>query len=265
MVQFFIDSSHFIISGALVGLLVGMTGVGGGSLMTPLLTIIFGVAPTTAVGTDLAFAAITKGFGTAAHRLHGNVRWDIVGLLCLGSISTAMLTILILSQQDLTSQALNSYFRILIGLSVILTATLVIFKTKISQWAEVRLVLEPNDRFLKRRTVTAGAFIGVLVCITSIGAGVIGAAVITILYPQLKKEEASATDIAFAVPLTALCSIGYWWLGNINFELLIGLLIGSIPGIRVGNLITKEFTKSKITFLTIATLLLLGFMLLAKN
>jgi len=258
MIQFLLDSSHYIISGALVGLLVGMTGVGGGSLMTPLLTIIFGVAPTTAVGTDLAFAAITKGFGTAAHRLHGNVRWDIVGLLCLGSISTAMLTILILSQQDLTSQALNSYFRILIGLSVILTATLVIFKTKISQWAEVRLALEPNDRFLKRRTVTAGAFIGVLVCITSIGAGVIGAAVITILYPQLKKEEASATDIAFAVPLTALCSIGYWWLGNINFELLIGLLIGSIPGIYIGSHLSSKVSEQSVRYVLALILIYVG-------
>ena len=107
MLQFFLDSSQFIISGALVGLLVGMTGVGGGSLMTPLLTIIFGVAPSTAVGTDLAFAAITKGFGTAAHRLHGNVRWDIVRLLCVGSLTTAVISILILKYVGPVSKDFN--------------------------------------------------------------------------------------------------------------------------------------------------------------
>ena len=112
MIQFFLDSSQFIISGALVGLLVGMTGVGGGSLMTPLLTIIFGVAPTTAVGTDLAFAAITKGFGTAAHKLHGNVRWNIVRLLCIGSLTTAILSILALRYIE---PAVNVFFCDVIG------------------------------------------------------------------------------------------------------------------------------------------------------
>uniref|UniRef100_B1XTR9 Probable membrane transporter protein n=1 Tax=Polynucleobacter necessarius subsp. necessarius (strain STIR1) TaxID=452638 RepID=B1XTR9_POLNS len=107
MLQFFQDSSQFIISGALVGLLVGITGVGGGSLMTPLLTIIFGVAPTTAVGTDLAFAAITKGFGTAAHRLHGNVHWDIVRLLCIGSLTTAIASILALKYVGPVSKDFN--------------------------------------------------------------------------------------------------------------------------------------------------------------
>jgi uncharacterized membrane protein YfcA len=122
MLQLFQDSIQFIISGALVGLLVGMTGVGGGSLMTPLLTIMFGVAPTTAVGTDLAFAAITKGFGTAAHRLHGNIRWDIVKLLCIGSLTTAVISILALKIIGPVSKNFNHFISVAIGISVLLTA-----------------------------------------------------------------------------------------------------------------------------------------------
>ena len=145
MIQFFLDSTQFIISGALVGLLVGMTGVGGGSLMTPLLTIIFGVAPTTAVGTDLAFAAITKGFGTAAHRLHGNVRWDIVRLLCIGSLTTAILSILALKYVGPVSKNFNHLISISIGISVLLTAGSLLFRAKILKWVQ-----DNPDFFTKR-------------------------------------------------------------------------------------------------------------------
>lgn len=234
MLQFFQDSSQFIISGALVGLLVGMTGVGGGSLMTPLLTILFGVAPTTAVGTDLAFAAITKGFGTAAHRLHGNVRWDIVKLLCIGSVTTAILSILTLKAIASDSKILNDLTGISIGISVLLTAISLLFRSKILSWVKRNPNFLPSDSNLKLTTVVVGAVIGVLVTVSSIGAGAIGATLILILYPQLKTAEVAGTDIAYAVPLTALAGIGHWWLGNVHFELLFGLLLGSVPSIWLG-------------------------------
>ncbi len=231
MLQFLLDSSHFVISGALVGLLVGVTGVGGGSLMTPLLTIIFGVAPTTAVGTDLAFAAITKGFGTATHRLHNNIRWDVVGLLCIGSITTASISILALKFIGPTSKNLNQLINISIGICVVLTAVSLLFRTKILQWVQKNPKLLPSGSRLKAATIMVGAMIGILVTISSIGAGAIGTTLILALYPHLKPSQVANTDIAYAVPLTALAGIGHWWLGNVHFDLLFGLLLGSVPAI----------------------------------
>ena len=162
MLQFFLDSSQFIVSGALVGLLVGMTGVGGGSLMTPLLTILFGVAPTTAVGTDLAFAAITKGFGTAAHRLHGNVRWDVVRLLCIGSLTTAIISILVLKYVGPVSKNFNHFISISIGISVLLTAVSLLFRVRILKWVQDNPGYLPSGSNLKIATIAVGAVIVVL-------------------------------------------------------------------------------------------------------
>jgi uncharacterized membrane protein YfcA len=256
MLQFFLDSSHFIISGALVGLLVGMTGVGGGSLMTPLLTIIFGVAPTTAVGTDLAFAAITKGFGTAAHRLHGNVRWDIVRLLCIGSITTAIISILVLKFVGPVSKNFNHFISFSIGISVLLTAVSLLFRAKLLKWVQENPTFLPAGSRLKLATIIVGAAIGVLVTISSIGAGAIGATLILLLYPHLKPSQVSGTDIAYAVPLTALAGIGHWWLGNVHFDLLFGLLIGSVPSIWLGAKLSSVLSE-RVTRATLATTLFL--------
>jgi uncharacterized membrane protein YfcA len=136
MIEFLQGSLHYIFSGALVGLLVGITGVGSGSLMTPILTLIFGVAPTTAVDTDLAFAALTKGIGTAAHRLHGNVKWDIVGLLCAGSLTTATASILVLKQLRPISKDWVHLITFSIGISVLLTALSLTVRARILEWVK---------------------------------------------------------------------------------------------------------------------------------
>jgi uncharacterized protein len=264
MLQFFLDSSQFIISGALVGLLVGMTGVGGGSLMTPLLTIIFGVAPTTAVGTDLAFAAITKGFGTVAHRLHGHVRWDIVRLLCLGSLSTAILSILALKHVGPVSKNFNHLISISIGISVLLTAASLLFRAKILKWVQNNPSLLPSGSNLKVTTVIVGAVIGVLVTVSSIGAGAIGATLILVLYPYLKPAEVAGTDIAYAVPLTALAGIGHWWLGNVHFDLLFGLLLGSVPAIWLGAKLSSTLSERVTRTTLAATLFLVGIKLVSS-
>ena len=264
MLQFFQESSQFIISGALVGLLVGMTGVGGGSLMTPLLTILFGVAPTTAVGTDLAFAAITKGFGTAAHRLHGNVRWDIVRLLCIGSLTTAIISILALKYIGPVSKDFNHLISFSIGVSVLLTAASLLFRAKILKWVQANPKYLPTGNALQISTISVGAVIGVLVTVSSIGAGAIGATLILLLYPHLKASEVAGTDIAYAVPLTALAGLGHWWLGNVHFDLLFGLLLGSVPAIWLGAKLSSTLSE-KATRTTLAgTLFLVGIKLVTS-
>ena len=251
-------SLHYIFSGALVGLLVGLTGVGGGSLMTPILTLIFGVTPTTAVGTDLAFAAITKGIGTAAHRLHGNVQWHIVGLLCAGSLTTATFSILVLKQVGPISKDWVHLITFSIGVSVLLTALSLTVRARILQWVKNNPQRMPHGNSLKVATVFIGAVIGVLVTISSIGAGAIGATLILMLYPHLKTSEVAGTDIAYAVPLTALAGAGHWWLGNVDFALLFGLLIGSVPAIWLGaklsSTLPDKFTRTALAI----TLLLVG-------
>ena len=253
MLEFLQGSLHYIFSGALVGLLVG-----GGSLMTPILTLIFGVAPTTAVGTDLAFAAMTKGIGTAAHRLHGNVKWDIVGLLCAGSLTTATASIFALKQLGPISKEWVHLITFSIGVSVLLTALSLTVRTKILEWVKKNPKKMPHGVGLKIATVLIGGAIGVLVTISSIGAGAIGATLILMLYPHLKTAEVAGTDIAYAVPLTALAGLGHWWLGNVDFSLLFGLLLGSVPAIWLGaklsSTLPEKFTRTALAI----TLLLVG-------
>ncbi|APB99363.1 sulfite exporter TauE/SafE family protein [Polynucleobacter asymbioticus] len=255
-------SLHYVFSGALVGLLVGLTGVGGGSLMTPILTLIFGVAPTTAVGTDLAFAAITKGIGTAAHRLHGNVKWNIVGLLCAGSLTTATASILVLKQLGPISKDWVHFITFSIGVSVLLTALSLTVRTRILEWVKKNPKKMPHGLGLKITTVLIGGVIGILVTISSIGAGAIGATLILMLYPHLKTSEVAGTDIAYAVPLTALAGVGHWWLGNVDFTLLFGLLVGSVPaiwlGARLSSTLPEKFTRTALAI----TLLLVGIKLI---
>lgn len=162
------------------------------------------------------------------------MRWDIVKLLCIGSVTTAILSILTLKAIASDSKILNDLTGISIGISVLLTAISLLFRSKILSWVKRNPNFLPSDSNHKITTVVVGAVIGVLVTVSSIGAGAIGATLILILYPQLKTAEVAGTDIAYAVPLTALAGIGHWWLGNVHFELLFGLLLGSVPSIWLG-------------------------------
>lgn len=258
MFEFLQGSLYYIFSGALVGLLVGLTGVGGGSLMTPILTLIFGVSPATAVGTDLAFAALTKGFGTAANRLHGNVRWNIVGLLCAGSLTTATASILVLKQLGPISKDWVHFITFSIGISVLLTALSLTARTRVLEWVKKNPNKMPHGIGLKITTVLIGGAIGVLVTISSIGAGAIGATLILMLYPYLRTAEVAGTDIAYAVPLTALAGLGHWWLGNVDFSLLFGLLLGSVPAIWLGAKLSSAFPEKFTRTALAITLLLVG-------
>jgi uncharacterized membrane protein YfcA len=244
----------YIVSGFAVGLLVGMTGVGGGSLMTPLLTLLFGVPPSVAVGTDLAFASITKSAGTFTHRLRGTVRWDIVKLLCIGALPAAVGTTLALKQYGTLDESIGQLIRYSIAGSVMLTVVALIFKGKMLAWMNAHPERQLQGRTLAGATMFAGLCLGVLVTISSIGAGAIGATLLVMLYPRLSAAEVAGTDIAYAVPLTAIAAFGHWWLGSINWTLLAMLLVGSLPGITIGSWIAKSVPEKFLRVLLAMTL-----------
>ena len=224
----------YVVSGFAVGLLVGMTGVGGGSLMTPLLTLLFGVPPSVAVGTDLAFASITKTAGTITHRVRGTVRWDIVRHLCMGALPAAVAAALALKHFGALNAEIGQMIRYSIAGSVLLTVTALLFRKQMMAWVTAKPSRQLQGRALTIATIVAGLVLGTLVTISSIGAGAIGATILVMLYPKLTPAEVAGTDIAYAVPLTAIAAFGHWWLGSIDWTLLLTLLIGSVPGITLG-------------------------------
>ncbi len=241
-------------SGFAVGLLVGLTGVGGGSLMTPLLTLLFGINPTVAVGTDLAFAAITKSAGTLAHRIKNTVHWDIVKLLCLGALPAAVLTAVGLNYFGALDKEINQIIRYAIAGSVLLTVIALLFRAKMQAWLNAHPEKHLQGRSLAIATIVSGVVLGTLVTISSIGAGAVGATLLVLLYPRLSSAEIAGTDIAYAVPLTAIAAFGHWWLGSINWELLAMLLLGSVPGITIGSLAARAVPERFLRGLLATTL-----------
>lgn len=248
----------YIISGFAVGTLVGLTGVGGGSLMTPLLTLIFGVSPTVAVGTDLAFASITKAAGTFTHRLRGSVEWHVVRLLCYGAVPAAILATLGLKYFGGLSKEIGQIIRYSIACSVLLTVVALLFKSKMLAWLNAHPEKQLQGNKLAAATIFAGLVLGVLVTISSIGAGAIGATLLVMLYPRMPSAHIAGTDIAYAVPLTAIAAIGHWWLGSINWELLGSLLVGSLPGITLGSMAAKAVPEKFLRGLLATTLTLVA-------
>jgi uncharacterized membrane protein YfcA len=229
----------YAISGLLVGVLVGLTGVGGGSLMTPLLVLVFGIHPSTAVGTDLLYAAATKTVGTAVHGASGTVDWRIVGRLAAGSVPATVLTLLVLSQLHGKSDAANHAITFVLGIALIATAIAILFrKLLLSHFAERVTSLSVGR--IRLLTIILGAVLGVLVSLSSVGAGAIGVTVLLILYPTLPAGKLVGSDIAHAVPLTLIAGFGHWMMGSVDFHLLLSLLAGSIPGIIVGSLISSR-------------------------
>ncbi|HEX8615303.1 MAG TPA: sulfite exporter TauE/SafE family protein [Telluria sp.] len=248
----------YIVSGFAVGLLVGMTGVGGGSLMTPLLTLLFGVPPSVAVGTDLAFASITKSAGAVTHRLRGTVRWDIVRHLCFGALPAAVAATLALKQFGALDKEIGQIIRYSIAGSVMLTVIALLFRGKMLAWINAKPERQLQGRKLAAATIFSGAVLGVLVTVSSIGAGAIGATLLVMLYPRMSPAEVAGTDIAYAVPLTAIAAFGHWWLGSINWTLLAMLLIGSLPGITLGSWVAKSVPEGFLRGLLATTLTLVA-------
>jgi uncharacterized protein len=224
----------YVASGFGVGLLVGMTGVGGGSLMTPLLILLFGVHPSTAVGTDLLYAAATKTGGSLVHGVARSIHWPAVIRLASGSIPAAIVTLLVLWQLELNGEAARSLVNLVLCFALILTATSLIFRKAIMD--QYRRRMERLDiSATGRATVAVGVALGVLVSISSVGAGAVGVTALLLLYPRLPMATIVGSDIAHAVPLTLVAGIGHWALGSVDWALMGVLLIGSLPGIIIGS------------------------------
>jgi uncharacterized membrane protein YfcA len=220
--------------GFCVGVLVGMTGVGGGSLMTRLLILLFGVSPATAVGTDLLFAASTKSVGTLVHGMSRTIDWRIVGRLAAGSIPGTVITLIVLAMLDIKGAEARRGIAIALAGVLFLTSIALLFSERIlSRYANRVRGLDP--KWITMLTVALGAVVGVLVTSTSVGAGAIGVTALVLLYPQLQTARIVGSDIAHAVPLTLLAGSGHWLFGSVDWSLLLTLAVGSIPGIVVGS------------------------------
>ncbi len=244
------------LSGFAVGVLVGLTGVGGGSLMTPLLVLLFGFKPATAVGTDLLYAAITKSGGSWVHHRHDNIDWAITGRLALGSVPAAGLTLLVLAQLGVQGHGATGLISVVLGFALLLTAASLIFRQRLLDLARRRPASADFSRRAPALTVLVGAIVGALVTITSVGAGALGVTPLTFLYPQLATRRIVGSDIAHAVPLTLVAGLGHWWLGTVDVVLLVSLLIGSLPGIALGAHFAAKVSEGALRGL-LATVLLL--------
>ena len=242
LIEIFIAMAEprYILAGLVVGFIIGLTGVGGGSLMTPILVLGFGISPIVAVGTDLAYAAITKSGGIVVHQRRGNIRWRPVGLLALGSIPASLLAVVLL--QSLLASA-NAYdpavlIRSTLSVALLLTAAVLLLKPQIMRLGareELAMVHTLHQALRTPMTILCGFIIGMLVTLSSVGAGAIGATVLLFLYPLLRTAHIVGTDLAHAVPITAIAALGHHHLGSIDFVLLLNLLVGSLPGIFLGS------------------------------
>lgn len=250
----------YALSGFLVGLVVGVTGVGGGSLMTPLLVLVFGVSPVTAVGTDLLYASLTKTVGAWVHSRRGTVGWRVVGLLSLGSMPAALVTILLLKYLAPDEQTLRSLVSSVLSVALLLTAITLLFKERIRKIAKRRdgAVYELHHRYLPAATIATGVVVGALVTVSSIGAGALGTVALLFLYPRMPSVKIVGTDIVHAVPLTAFAGMGHLALGTVDLALLANLLLGSLPGIYIGSHLGTKIPEKVLRPLLAIMLMLIG-------
>ncbi len=241
-----------VVSGFGVGLLVGMTGVGGGSLMTPLLILLFGIHPATAVGTDLLYAAATKTGGSVAHGWARSIHWPAVIRLASGSIPASILTLFVLWQLDLNGESSRSLVNLVLCFALFLTAMSLSFRKAIMERYRWRFQ-QFDSRTTARATVLVGAALGVLVSISSVGAGAVGVTALLLLYPQLPMARIVGSDIAH---LTLVAGLGHWVTGAIDWGLLGVLLVGSLPGIVIGSYCAHRVPETALR-LVLATILIL--------
>ena len=251
----------YTISGFAVGLLVGMTGVGGGALMTPILILLFGIHPAAAVGTDLLHAAATKTAGSVVHGLKGTIDWLVVRRLALGSVPMTVLTIAAMSVLDINGNVGRNLVNAVLTLALLATAIALVFRGRIvARYADQLAGLAPNR--VAALTVVVGAVLGTIVSLSSVGAGAIGVTVLLFLYPKMPPGRIVGSDIAHAVPLTLLAGAGHWYLGTIDWRLLLTLLIGSLPGIIVGSYLSSRARDAVVRFALAAVLVIVGVRLL---
>ncbi len=226
----------YIIAGFAVGWLVGLTGVGGGSLMTPILLLFFNVKAAVAVGTDLLYACITKTAGIFAHGKLGNIDWKIVGTIALGSVPMSIVTTILIGKYGTGSDAMVESIKFWLGVALLVTSLSVLFRHELTKSAKHESHIKP--KFTPVATVILGMFLGFIVTLTSVGAGALGVTALLLLYPHVHINRIVGSDVAHAVPLTLIAGLGHASLGTVDYGLLGMLLIGSIPGIWIGSHMT---------------------------
>jgi len=250
------------VAGLLVGLLVGLTGVGGGSLMTPILVLMFGISPGTAVGTDLLFASVTKMAGSAVHHQRETVDWKIMRRLAMGSVPAALATLLTVSYFGKIGKETGHVILVVLGGMLILTSAATLFQKRLA------LIAKSHDRLddaqAKLPTIALGVVLGVAVSVSSVGAGAIGVTALLMLYPALRVSRIVGTDIAHAVPLTLVAGFGHWMIGDVDPVLLGNLLVGSLPGAVIGSLLSSRSPDHILRPLLAAVLLASGIKLLTS-
>jgi uncharacterized protein len=244
-------------TGFAVGVLVGLTGVGGGSLMTPLLILLFGIHPATAVGTDLLYASVTKTAGSAVHGFNRSIDWRVVRRLATGSVPMTVVTILALSRIGISSPLVREAITVVLTVALFVTAAALVFrKTIVARYAAT--VSAMSERQIRIITIIVGAVLGVLVSISSVGAGAIGVTALILLYPELPTKRIVGSDIAHAVPLTLAAGVGHWFLGSIDVDVLVSLLVGSVPGIVIGSYAASRIPETALRLVLAGTLIIVA-------
>lgn len=228
----------FVVAGAATGFVVGLTGVGGGALMTPVLLLVFGVAPATAVATDLWFAAITKLAAVAVHGRGGTVDWQVVRRLWAGSIPASLVVVAFITFGARIERV--GWLTVAIGVVVAIAGAGLLVAPALQSFARARRIAEPAG-FKARQgplTVLAGGALGILVGLTSVGAGALGSAMLVALYPlRMTPHRLVATDVAHAIPLAIVAGSGYLVAGMVDGAMLAHLLIGSVPAAVAGSML----------------------------
>ena len=254
-----VDWLH-VAAGALTGFVVGLTGVGGGALMTPILLLAFGMAPHTAIGTDLWFAAITKLAVARLHQTQGLIDWSVLRRLLLGSLSASILTLAWIHRQPIDAGSV-ALLRGAIAAAVCLTAVGLLVQKPLQAMAR-RVYSVSNDEAVGDRTlltVIAGAMLGCLVTLTSVGAGALGVVFLVYLYPtRLTPRRLIATDIAHAIPLAIVAGLGHLMISNVDLPLLGGLLLGSIPAALAGARLSSTLSHGWLRLALATVLLVVG-------
>jgi uncharacterized protein len=244
-------------AGFAVGLLVGLTGVGGGSLMTPLLILLFGVHPATAVGTDLLYAALTKTAGSVVHGFNRTIDWRVVRRLASGSVPMTVITIAVLGYLDVNSAGVRNLITVVLTVALFVTAATLIFRDRIIRRYATRIgALQPKQVAIL--TICVGGVLGVLVSISSVGAGAIGVMALLFLYPRLPMARIVGSDIAHAVPLTLAAGVGHWFLGSVDLDIMGSLLLGSIPGILLGSYAAARMPETALRVVLAVTLIVVA-------
>ena len=262
------DGLGFSIAGLLVGTAVGATGVGGGSLMTPILILFYGVSPAIAVGTDLLYASVSKSYGVFLHGRNRTLDWTVVGWMALGSVPATAVTLAYIHSFG-SSAELDHLIKLTLAVAVIVTATFTLFQEPLLNWVKRLRGDNGAPRKITRRkqiafTILSGVLVGSVVTISSVGAGVIGMMLLLLIYPRHEPISLVGSDLAHAVLITGLAGLGHAQLGTVNYSMLGWLLLGGLPGIWIGSRVGFKLDATQLKRVISVILLIAGSMTMAK-